>query len=214
MLIDNEGYGFIMALVICKFCGKSFSDTRDRCVHCGASICEEKNKEENNDKENLFLFDNFDEQRKIELEIEFLNNNIGAYKYKQKTTYDKFTHIVSIIIASITFVYALLYFVAFIEILNSGGIETSTNISGKVHNEKFLKVSIVCLLIAFLIMSIVNIVEMCVVNFNKFSIKKYIYIKEFKKWLLEKKSIKYIPVFKKESQKATFEQIEEKDIKF
>ena len=64
-----------MALVTCRVCGKSFSDTRDKCIHCGAPLLEEVvvTPQPKVIVENKTNFEKLSSVKKLELENEFIN---------------------------------------------------------------------------------------------------------------------------------------------
>ena len=49
-----------MALIKCEDCGKEFSDTTEKCIHCGTEIKNEKDtkeiKKDNNNKNKFYIF--------------------------------------------------------------------------------------------------------------------------------------------------------------
>lgn len=190
-----------MALIVCENCGKSCSDTRDKCVHCGASLREDK-KSNNERISNLISFDKFDNYKKIQLEKEFLKKNKSAFRYKQKTSFDKFATFTVLF----TILYLITYFLLQIFLLVGSENEYIAYDYGVV-NEPFAIASIVLAFVAVLVALLWIVIEAVTISFNKNSLKKYVYIKEFQKWLLEK-NIEYIPVFDKDSQKEIFEKID------
>ncbi len=186
-----------MAIVVCKVCGKTFSDTREACIHCGTLLKEKAIKQEKEVVINKKVdFNSLDKLRKIRLEEEFINDNKEALSYKQKTTYDKFGSKVSKSVFFNVLFYIVLSILLFAEF------------NVRVYNETYMIISLVSLIVAFVLVLFADLIEMIIVFVNKRSLKKYIYIKEFQKWLLEKKDINYIPVFDKDSQKEIFDKID------
>ncbi|MBR2343960.1 MAG: hypothetical protein IKA64_06895 [Clostridia bacterium] len=90
-----------MALIICKQCGKSISDTTSHCIHCGAptaeptadivlpedleekaqsDLCEDESKEDNA----VVDFSDLDEEEKAALQLEFWKEDKRARNYIRK----------------------------------------------------------------------------------------------------------------------------------
>lgn len=183
-----------MALIICNKCGKNCSNTRDTCVHCGAPL---RDVEKNNNQRagNLINFDKFDSIKKLQLETEFLKTNKGACKYKQRTTFCKLAKSA----ATFSVLYLIAYFALQIYLFAIKDYD--------IANESFAIASLVLALLAPITALLFIIIEAITILSYKFSLKKYIYMKEFQRWLLER-NIEYIPVFDRDSQKETFEKID------
>ncbi len=184
-----------MALITCKVCGKKFSDTLERCVHCNTIFNKELVIEEKQKCCDKIDFYSLEVRQRHKLEEEFVCENKEAFKYLQKTTYDKFASVVSKITLLMVFLYFCINIVLF-AFVDIGNIE--------IEKEKYLIFSAVALIFAFVIMLFSNIIEIIIVVANKNSYKKYVYIKEYQKWLLEKKDIMYEPFFKKKVTKRFF----------
>lgn len=217
-----------MAIIICKHCGNKVSDTVDTCIHCGVSltefketkataddtkaadipICEdteEKTVKKTQEEENkpLVNFDRFDESRRLALEEEFLKSDTWAMKYRQrKEEVSSYGAIV------------LFYFNAF---LLAGIIfkEKLVNLLEKViYNDTFDKLGgylmiaggvalLLCLgyVIAYRVISI-------------FSIKEFVYMKKFQKWLREERNIDYIPPILTIKEQEKFDSVDLNNINF
>lgn len=191
-----------MALIECKKCGKSFSDTLDACIHCGAPLKEDESSKNEKTSE-LISFDKLDSIRKLRLESEFVNGNKGAFKQKKRTTSDKF--------ATFVMIFTILFFVSYFFLnifLFVGEDEGIISFDSGFVDDTLAAVSLVLACASVLTALLWKITESIIILINKNSIKKYIYMKEFQKWLLEEKNIEYIPVFNRDSQKEIFDKID------
>ena len=193
-----------MSLVVCEKCGKKVSDTRNTCVHCGA-LLQNKIEKSNKQTESLINFDNLDSSKKIQMEQEFIEKNKGAYKYKQKTTFDKF--------ATFTMIFNFLFLICYFAFMIYLSVAEPSWYDENNIDETIAFSSLGCVVFSFLIILLWKIVEAIKIIVNRNSIKKYVYIKEFQKWLLEKKNINYIPIFNRDSQKEIFDNIDLKYMK-
>lgn len=192
-----------MALVVCKKCNRTFSDTRNACIHCGALLNEEKEESKYKQIKNLISLDNFDNSEQIQLEQEFLKNNKGAYKYKQSTTFDKF--------ATFTIIFSIVFFIVYFALMIYVSVADMEGVTWYDENnvdDTLAFVSLGCAVLSVLTTILWRVIEAVIILFNKESIKKYIYLKQFQKWLLEEKNIEYEPVFKKDWQREKFDKID------
>lgn len=84
-----------MALIVCKECGKKISDTAERCIHCGAFISEQDSsletnvektdaKEPQKSEQKYTDYHKMADNSKIQLEIEFLEQDSWAKKFRHK----------------------------------------------------------------------------------------------------------------------------------
>lgn len=84
-----------MALIVCKECGKKISDTSERCIHCGALTSEQNSslvtnseksdtKEPKKSEQKYTDYHKMADNTKIQIEIEFLEQDSWAKKFRHK----------------------------------------------------------------------------------------------------------------------------------
>lgn len=196
-----------MALIICKNCGKKVSDTRDTCIHCGASLlaeepvspssAPEKNVEETTTSvkasDNLVNFKSLGEAQQEELVHAFWEEDPIAKRFQTK----------KLILRKISEFGLCLILPMFLVII------LGTILKLKVQNmDTFFGVlSALLIIIAVLILKALTlfIIQKKTV---KSKIKRYTYEKRFQTWARETRQIAYYPVFIKEIDEQMYEQID------
>lgn len=204
-----------MALVECKKCGKKVSDTIDKCIHCGASLKNEPTVVEVKPKPiidanalntiqetpNMKKFNSLSDSAKNALEKEFLETDEKFYKFRRKEL--EFGKRASVFYKMATngLIIVMVCRVAFHLFLK-----------GEIFNETMLMIGVV-LCVALIACGLVGAVGNFIAKkiYNR-SIKKYVYLKSFQKWLKETKNIQYLPIFVDDKEKAMFDEIDLKEI--
>ncbi len=192
-----------MALIVCKHCGKSVSDTRENCIFCGGLLKGRKERQ----KEIVVAptpivkerktknYDSLSLEEKQQLEKDFLKQDKRALSYRRKTrAYDAFNGITYLGLACIVLILVVtnVFF---------NGVERDPN------KEIYEKLSMICLVVLFVGLLGLRIAGWTIEAISKNSVKYYVYLKKYQKWLLAK-NIEYIPAFKKEKQKEIFNQVD------
>ncbi|MBR2965516.1 MAG: zinc ribbon domain-containing protein [Clostridia bacterium] len=198
-----------MALIECSRCGKKISDTTDTCIHCGASTKplnfdetssfqnEQYGNESSNESTCLPDFDSFGDDCKTELEKEFLKTDVRAMKYRRRRAeIGQFFRIFCWIVSANFIISIFLTEVSSQIIGNTVYYKTLDKLS------EYLFVALIVLALSCLIYAIVTPIVM------KISVKRYVYMKKFQKWLREEKKIDYTPPLMKIKQKNIFDSID------
>ena len=203
-----------MALIVCKKCGKRVSDTAEKCIHCGASLTDNddavkqeketisKNIDEQSDLK-IPEYSSYDDDDKIRLENEFLKSDRWAKKFRRMgIELGKFKSL---------FLEVMFAFVAYVGICRY----CYNNVFNKtIYNEKIMAYSIVIISFLFVICFALLIATSIMGIVHKRSVKKYIYMKKYQRWLLKEKGISYTPLFVELKEKAIFDNVNLDKINF
>ena len=191
-----------MALIICKQCGKKCSDTVDKCIHCGAATKDFSDLPpvpvvEEVIKKNLPRYEKMPVEQQIMLEMEFLNSDPAALKYRRS----------GLEIKKFGFIASWLFFAGQILLLVQQYV-LNTFFNGIVYNEKMFEISYYFLagIVILWIVSFVWVIYLAISYRNK--IRRLTYLKKFKNFLLEEKEIDFSPNILTNKEKDIFEQIE------
>ena len=198
-----------MALIECSRCGKKITDTAENCIHCGAPthildsddkstcITDQCISENAGESDRLPSYNSFGEDYKLELEREFLKSDVRAMKYRRRRA-----EISRFVLMFFGILFALFFVIKFL-------FEVPDEIlSNTVYNKPLDKLS-EHLLIAIIIYAFSCLIYAIVASIiMKISIKQYVYMKKFQKWLKEEKGIDYMPPLQKIKQKRIFDSID------
>lgn len=193
-----------MALIVCKNCGKSISDTTKKCIHCGHpvnmqdEIIEKAVEEETVDDPyaDYPIFHELPAPDRKRLEREFLSTDRWAMKYRRGseeiTKYGKLG-----VLAIIMMIITRFLLKEFVNVNDPVGIEN---------------LAIACnYIINAILYGCFAMIVYLIVRTNK-SRNRAVYDKRFQKWLREVKEINYVPNFSTESDRFVFEQTDVDDI--
>ena len=192
-----------MALIECSKCGKMVSDTTDVCIHCGASIGanEEIKVAKTPEKEEKAIskkdYKNFNDELKIKYEKEFLEENPNAKKYRRRGL--EYKKLISL--GETSAILGFLLIMAYRYLLNK-------HFDGVVYKENYAVIASAAaiFMIAFGIL-LVACAFIAKVIYNR-TLKSYVYLKMFSRWLDEKHQVEYQPDFVTNNEKAIYEQID------
>ena len=218
-----------MALITCKNCGRNVSDTRETCVHCGASLRDESQIQQENPSvcgeqeqietpaelqsceraaasdtettlgEETRVFAYLTASEKKQLEDEFLENDKWARNYLRQKTEFKKFRR--------TFYWFLVGIVAVIVIVRSVAMEQARLLEYYIVDESLIEaaaISLVALAALCLGMFLYGMIGPIYVSITH---KKYKYSKKFMLWLEKEKRVKYSPPLTFEREKKIFDNI-------
>ena len=200
-----------MALIVCKTCGKKVSDTVDRCIHCGAPIAEEpfvlkteeKKETVKKSEQTLHNYSSYDSADQIKLEKEFLSQDKWARRFRRtKNDISKFKHWF-IHMCWLFIIYRLVYLYLYKEVFEQS-----------IYRKDMTDVSIYLMVALFAVSFIGMLVTWGMEIAKKRSVKRYIYLKKYQRWLKETKQIQYNPQFFEKKEQAAFDQIDIEKINF
>ena len=196
-----------MALIVCKKCGKKISDTVENCIHCGASISEEKDiftesdtvsdkadlKANSTQQDKIIDYDSFNEEDKIKLESEFLSSDKWAAKFRRtKIELPKFRAVL---------ILPLWGFLGW-------GLFYKYYIANQTVYDVNKATASAILIVALFAVSLISLIATHIVGkVHKKSVNRYIYMKKYQQWLLNEKKISFIPTFVKTEEKIIFDNI-------
>lgn len=214
-----------MALITCRNCGKNISDTTDHCIHCGAPTKEtyfenqtfesttyQENYQQDNTqyyqqdtqpKPKISLFDNFSDNKKADLESEFLKSNAQIMKYRRKGV-EKRT-------------FGLMFCYMCVLIMTCGilpKILANKFYDGVIYKPEFIEYS-VYFIFGFAVVALVSLIASIysAISYND-KVKKAAYQKFFQEWLAKEKNITYYPNFIKIEEQQLFDQIDTRTFTF
>ncbi len=196
-----------MALITCKSCGKTISDTTSVCIHCGAPTQEPSApienetasdvQKDNTEKENIVYFKDLKEEEKDALQYEFWQADKRARAYIQKEV-----NLYSYLFFSILALVLPRALLALRDWVKDKFFE------GNVHSEDwltysdFFAVAIAVLWIACLVLWIYTLFT------YRSRLKRQTYHRRLQKWLLENKNIHFMPNFLSKKDQEVFEKID------
>lgn len=200
-----------MALITCKNCGKRISDTVSNCIHCGAATKDiivtptvirsystiSPLKHSDTPTAALTDFNKLGEDKKVELENEFLKSDKRARAYVRKgVSANAYVSLASFLLPA----WPILVF------LRKWAIENW--FQGKIYDQQWINYSYY-FLFAIVILALVSVTLGFYSAFSRMGrVKKQLYYKKFQRWLLKKKSIQYTPNWVSKKDKQVFEQID------
>ena len=182
-----------MALITCKSCGKSISDTTEKCVHCGALVgveVEEPSSSVDNSsvkKKKALNFLTMSDEDQVRLEEEFWETDKEAFEW-YKSMYES-----KIVSAVVMFMYPISFILIMIFGINSG-----SSIGFLIVGSLFF--------FAFLVIATVFFIKG--MPFKRVRRKQFVYQKRFQRWLKDKKNIEYTPTIWRKSEEALFESVD------
>ena len=188
-----------MALIVCNACGKKVSDTVETCIHCGASLkeepCAKEAKEEN--EEVLKSYDAYSEDDKLQMEKAFLAEDKWAKKIKRKEVilkklYGWFSSILLLLVV----------FGSFCRYFGKDALEE------KLYSLGLFELFAVVYTVLFVGFLLGIIIVLGIGAAEKRSIRKYIYMKKYQRWLKEAHDISYEPQFFEKKKKDIFDAID------
>ncbi|MBR2871173.1 MAG: zinc ribbon domain-containing protein [Clostridia bacterium] len=197
-----------MAIITCEKCGKKISDTTSKCIHCGAMLKKEQEAKVLSVKEEVKVpldktqyntkFFSLDSAKQNKLEKEFLLQDKKAMKFKRRELeFKKFSSIGS--------------FAVYISLLCILGVRLLlTKVLGvaEFYNEEYAVIGAVGIFVTLGIGILILIINfICKIIYNR-SIKKYIYMKKFQRWLGSNKEIDFNPTFITNTEQALYNQID------
>ena len=196
-----------MALITCKSCGKTISDTTSVCIHCGAPLQEpiapiEKEPTsdvQNNDtqKDTFVYFKDLQEEEKDALQYEFWQTDKRARAYVQKEV-----NLYSYLFFSILALVLPRALLALRDWVKDKFFE------GNVYSEDWLTYSTIfaaAIAVLWIICLILWIYTL--VSYRSRS-KRQTYHRRLQKWLLENKGIHFTPNFHSKKDQEVFEKID------
>lgn len=198
-----------MALIICKNCGKTVSDTVDVCIHCGENIKSTEAFSRENNQEPSFItekdtakpilkdFTFYSAEEQIALEKEFLSNDGWAKKYRQRQI-----ELPSFLrTAMLSWGWAFII-IAFSFKINESLLETMFTFSPASEICVFSAIASTLLLFITILCRLVIKIRL------RLTFAKYIYMKKFQVWLYKEKSVNYIPPITKFKEQQIFKSID------
>ena len=187
-----------MALITCKNCGKSISDTTEKCIHCGAPVgvdvettadsADNASVKTENKTEKKINFLAMSDEDQIKLEEEFLDSDPDAFKW-YKSFYEKKIISGVMVVLMIPCLLGMLFVTT-----QDGSIE--------------LRIAGIFLLVAFCILAIVFSFSSKGISPRNNKRKQFVYQKRFQRWLKDKKNIEYTPTIWRKSDEAIFESVD------
>ena len=195
-----------MALIICKACGKKVSDTIEKCIHCGTLFKEESvfNEEaEKKAEEELKRYDAYCEDDKLQMEKAFLAVDKWAKKFKKKEAVLKklYSWFLSILVL-------LMLFNSFWRHFGKDALEE------KLYSQGVFEIFAVLFTVLFVGLLLGVFIVLGIATVEKRSVKKYIYMKKYQRWLKEAHGISYEPQFFGKKQRELFDAIDLDKINF
>lgn len=206
-----------MALITCWKCEKRYSDTVDKCIHCGASkerpdgieeasatperlgdLCAEAPRVDNPKYKDFFSYS--DEERDS-LEKDFWKYDNKAFKWRriELEVNESFKNLRTLLIPTN---------ICFFAMMVLGRTIDSDNISN------FILAFMVGVIIALAWSMVLGIGLGVTKIYVNSSIKSLIYLKKLQKWLLEEKRIIFIPRFSTRRKKEAFDSLDLKYTEF
>ena len=211
-----------MALITCKYCGKSISDTTNKCIHCGGEVktnptlennvtnedakfasthATPETKNSSNDKK--VQFDKLGKNYQVDLEEEFMNSNKSLFKYRRKgIEIKKFGEIAMWLLLLPRVLLVIQSYVA------------KKFFNGVIYDQIWIERSYqFAIAIAFVwIVSLIMLFYSGISYRNK--VKKIAYKKLFQKWLLEERQIVYYPNLTTNKEQQIFDNIDINTFRF
>ena len=203
-----------MALIKCEKCGRTISDTTNKCIHCGEIVHKKNgydahdNSSSKDNSESIILddFTNYKDlmgHKRIELELEFCYSDKWALKYVRKIHEP-----ISILkIAGIADTFGLACYMAVVILIY-------TNPSWQPYNDKFFMGGIVLGIFTGIIGFATTILSLIFNKIHIKSVKKNLYyFKKFQFWLIKEKNIVFYPdYFATQEIKDKYDSITEDEI--
>ena len=193
-----------MALIICDNCGKKYSDSVEKCIHCGflkeevilevpkpEEKVEEKTEQKAEPIKDYFLYN---KKEKTALERVFINSDEWAYKYKRKDVLHEKTRIFCGIVLFLSLIY-----------LPLAKIIYELFMKDKEMNLEAILLGLVVIACTGAISIIILIINGIMERAHKRSLKRVIYYKKFQKWLYDTRKITFEPIFGSKVQQAQFD---------
>lgn len=198
-----------MALIKCRECGKSISDTTDKCIHCGAFVhknaADESADENNSESINLgdfVIFKDLMAHKRIELELEFCHSDKWALKYVRKIQEPKSIQKIAGIADTFGFICIMLI------ILLAG-----TNPDWQPYNYELFAAGIILGVCTGILGFVITILSLILQHIHARSIKKNLYYhKKLQVWLRKEKNIIYYPDFATQKIKDKYDSITEDEV--
>ena len=198
-----------MALIKCRECGKSISDTTDKCIHCGAFVhkndADESADENNSESINLddfVIFKDLMAHKRIELEMEFCHSDKWALRYVRKIHEPK--SIQKIAGIADMFGFACIIFVI---------LFARTNPDWQPYNDKLFTAGIILGICTGIVGFAITFFSLIFQYIHARSIKKNLYYhKKLQVWLRKEKNIIYYPDFATQKIKDKYDSITEDEI--
>lgn len=195
-----------MALINCSKCGKKVSDKAEKCIHCGATLKEEKvellKKEEKQvtkveNKKNVIKFFSLNRENQTRLEQEFISTDVKLMKFKRREIeLVKFSHLGNCFINFGFFCFlGLSLIITFL-------------LNGEIYRANIVSIGGILLLVSMGLGVLIKIYNLISKIMIKTSSKKLIYLKKFEKWLKDNKEIEYSTVAMTSREKEIFEKID------
>ncbi len=190
-----------MALITCVHCGKTISDTAENCIHCGKSlkVQETLNSKSDKPKEKKDFYKIEESERQVlydefKKEYKSISNQMEKEAKVHKT------------LLTLAFVSFLAVFIDFVFIFTFG-----KNLLDVPEPETFAFVINFAPLGVFFIAFFALLI---VIKFKSKEYKKteFVFLKAYKKWLNEVKSIDYMPMFDNMSEEKEFEELDITDL--
>lgn len=196
-----------MALIVCKECGKKISDASERCIHCGAMTADSlpvvetipQEKPEPKAPEAKKDYYKLGEETRIQLEIDFLQQDAWAEKYRSKGLELKAFKETFTVGAVLPLMFTSFYCIALRVVLDIMG--------GQFQNITALWAAGIGVVSCVLIFGVLSTI------FSKMSLRyersndRLIYLKKFQSWLRKEKNIAFQPLFDNPAEKEYFEYI-------
>lgn len=193
-----------MALIVCRHCRKTVSDTVETCIHCGGLIAEPINQPEvtlpqetaaqtKSKKTTIYDYSSFSDERKQKLEKAFLESDAWAYKYRHtgnelRSFKSLFCNIILCLWLSAT-----AFLLAFIFLADM-----------RAYDVNLILYALAGAGILFAVSAIISIILFIVLKIRKNSDERLIYLKKYQKWLMEEKNVSYKPKFAKAQMQEVF----------
>lgn len=195
-----------MALINCSKCGKKVSDKAEKCIHCGATLKEEKvellKKEEKQvtkveNKKNVIKFFSLNRESQTRLEQEFISTDVKLMKFKRREIeLEKFSHLGNCFINFGFFCFlGLSLIITFL-------------LNGEVYRPNIASIGGILLVISMGLGVLIKIYNLISKIMIKTSSKKLIYLKKFEKWLKDNKEIEYSTIAMTSREKEIFDKID------
>ena len=185
-----------MALINCKKCGKTVSDTVLNCIHCGAPLKEEPNAEQETSKKDVFpLFTDLSDTERTAIENEFLSSDKKSMRYRQRCAEKSKFGTLSLLL----FVLGRVLLYAQDYVLNN---------LFTVYNPEFIDLSEKLLVGIVILWAVTDAIAIYLAIVAKSRVKKQLYKKKLQRWILINKNMDYTPKFLSEKDRLVFNSID------